>query len=230
MERFEAAVAALQDGQPSRMQVDGLAGALAEALGASGWTVCATARRGDAQRLVPLVDGEPSGVSEFTRAVTRAQSEPFGRVLVASRLPVAWPRAEAAPSWLRGIDALPGIAPGIGFPVITEAGRSGAVLFAGGPAVVDGGLLLAAHNACHALFEAACRLKAGRPGRRPSMSAREIECLRLTAHGLTSDQIASRLGLSVHTANRYLSNTVEKLDAANRMHAVAKALRAGLID
>ena len=38
------------------------------------------------------------------------------------------------------------------------------------------------------------------------------------------------LKLSVHTANQYLTNTTQKLDAVNRMHAVAKALRMGLIE
>ena len=32
------------------------------------------------------------------------------------------------------------------------------------------------------------------------------------------------------SANQYLSNTTQKLNAVNRMHAVAKALRLGLID
>ena len=43
-------------------------------------------------------------------------------------------------------------------------------------------------------------------------------------------EIAKRLGLSVHTANQYLANTTQKLNAVNRVHAVAKALRKGLID
>lgn len=64
----------------------------------------------------------------------------------------------------------------------------------------------------------------------PAMSRRELECLNLTAEGLTSEEIAKKLGLSVHTANQYLINTTQKLNAVNRVHAVAKALRAGLID
>jgi DNA-binding CsgD family transcriptional regulator len=62
------------------------------------------------------------------------------------------------------------------------------------------------------------------------MSRRELECLSLTADGQTSEEIAARLGLSVHTANQYLTNSTQKLNAVNRMHAVAKALRMGLID
>ena len=62
------------------------------------------------------------------------------------------------------------------------------------------------------------------------LSARELECLRLTAEGLTSEEISLKLGLSIHTANQYLGNAARKLNAVNRMHAVAKALRTGLID
>jgi DNA-binding CsgD family transcriptional regulator len=57
-----------------------------------------------------------------------------------------------------------------------------------------------------------------------------MECLKLTARGLTSEDIARQLGLSVHTANQYLASTTQKLDATNRIHAVAKAMRLGLID
>ena len=59
---------------------------------------------------------------------------------------------------------------------------------------------------------------------------RELECLKLTANGYTSEEIAQLLKLSVHTANQYLTNTAQKLNAVNRMHAVAKALRMGLIE
>ena len=58
---------------------------------------------------------------------------------------------------------------------------------------------------------------------------RELECVRLTANGMTSEQIAAALKLSVHTANQYLTNSTQKLNAANRVHAVAKALKLGLI-
>ena len=87
------------------------------------------------------------------------------------------------------------------------------------------------HARAHALFDA---LPEAQPARTapdlPAVSPRELQCLRLTADGLTSDDIARRLGLSVHTANQYLANVAEKLNAANRVHAVAKALREGLIE
>ncbi len=44
------------------------------------------------------------------------------------------------------------------------------------------------------------------------------------------EDIARILGLSVHTANQYLTSAGAKLDAVNRMQAVAKAIRLGLIE
>ena len=66
-------------------------------------------------------------------------------------------------------------------------------------------------------------------GDRPAMSNRELDCLRLTADGKTSEEIAAMLGLSMHTATQYLTSAAQKLDAVSRTHAVAKALRLGLI-
>ncbi|TGU67737.1 helix-turn-helix transcriptional regulator, partial [Mesorhizobium sp. M1C.F.Ca.ET.144.01.1.1] len=59
---------------------------------------------------------------------------------------------------------------------------------------------------------------------------RELECLKLTANGNTSEEIAKLLKLSVHTANQYLTQSTQKLNAVNRNQAVAKALRLGLIE
>ena len=84
------------------------------------------------------------------------------------------------------------------------------------------------HGRCFALFEAVARIGLGRPDELPAMSRRELECLKLTSRGHTSEEIAKLLKLSVHTANQYLTQTTQKLNAVNRMHAVAKALRLGL--
>jgi len=62
------------------------------------------------------------------------------------------------------------------------------------------------------------------------LSARERECLHWTASGKTSSEIAIILGLSEHTVNHYLSAVCQKLGAANRAHAVARAIRSGILD
>ena len=58
----------------------------------------------------------------------------------------------------------------------------------------------------------------------------QASILKLTANGYTSEAIARLLKLSVHTANQYLTQCAQKLNAVSRTQAVAKALRLGLID
>lgn len=62
-----------------------------------------------------------------------------------------------------------------------------------------------------------------------ALSRKELECLRWAADGKTSSEIAIITGLSEHTVNHYLIFACNKLNAVNRAHAVAKAIRAGII-
>lgn len=66
-----------------------------------------------------------------------------------------------------------------------------------------------------------------RPGQQ--LSARERECLTWTAEGKTSEEIAIILHLSAHTVNHYLKSAATKLNAVNRLQAVARAIRLGLL-
>lgn len=118
---------------------------------------------------------------------------------------------------------------GIALPVCTERGQQGLAVFLGVAIDADEDTLADVHARCHALFSTVASLRPIDGDLNRRMSKRELECLKLTANGLTSEEIARELGLSVHTANQYLLNTTQKLNAVNRIHAVAKALRAGLI-
>ncbi len=62
------------------------------------------------------------------------------------------------------------------------------------------------------------------------LSEREIACLQMAGDGLTSEEVAERLGLSVHTVNAYLGAATTKLDSVNRIQAIAKAIRLGYIN
>ncbi len=63
---------------------------------------------------------------------------------------------------------------------------------------------------------------------RPHLTAREIECLRLTADGNGAGEIASILGISPHTARDYLKSARFKLECATSTQAVSKAVKLGL--
>jgi|AraplaMF_Col_mMF_1032025.scaffolds.fasta_scaffold00132_28 LuxR family transcriptional regulator len=62
------------------------------------------------------------------------------------------------------------------------------------------------------------------------LTARERECLRLTAQGMTAKQIAHKLGRAVGTINLHLNLAIRKLGAKNRTQAVARAAHYRLLD
>ena len=62
-----------------------------------------------------------------------------------------------------------------------------------------------------------------------SLTPRELDVLRLSAEGLTSAQIAKRLGISARTANQHIDNVADKLGTRNRTHTVAEIVRRGLL-
>jgi len=66
-------------------------------------------------------------------------------------------------------------------------------------------------------------------GPREKLSARELECLRWSAAGKSSDEIAIILNISSHTVVSYLKSAMRKLDSVNRMQAVARACRFRLL-
>jgi DNA-binding NarL/FixJ family response regulator len=61
------------------------------------------------------------------------------------------------------------------------------------------------------------------------LTTRELEVLRLVAHGLTNQAIAEKLFVSDHTVHRHLANILNKLSVSSRAAAVAQAARRGLL-
>jgi DNA-binding NarL/FixJ family response regulator len=62
------------------------------------------------------------------------------------------------------------------------------------------------------------------------LSPREIEVLRLVADGLMNREIGVMLFKSSETIKSHVTNILRHLEARDRAHAVAIALRAGIID
>ncbi|MBM4396702.1 MAG: response regulator transcription factor [Deltaproteobacteria bacterium] len=63
----------------------------------------------------------------------------------------------------------------------------------------------------------------------PVLSHRELEILRLLAHGYTYQNVAARLGLSGHTIHSHLRNVYRKLQVNSRSEAVWEAVRRRLL-
>ena len=61
------------------------------------------------------------------------------------------------------------------------------------------------------------------------LTARERECLQWAAVGKSEWEISQILGISEHTSEKHLLNAKSKLGAANRVQAVAEAIRRGYI-
>ncbi len=61
------------------------------------------------------------------------------------------------------------------------------------------------------------------------LTKREKQCLFWACEGKTAWEISKIIEVSVSTANFHLKNSMEKLSASNRQHAVAKALMYGIV-
>ena len=86
--------------------------------------------------------------------------------------------------------------------------------------------------AMEAEFSAQPRLRRPEPARTAraiTLSKREQEVLQWAAEGKSEWEIGLILGVSEHTADKFIRSARMKLHAENRTHAVAQALRLGLI-
>lgn len=62
----------------------------------------------------------------------------------------------------------------------------------------------------------------------PELTDREREVLWLLAQGLSNQEVAERMGISLKTARNHVSNILARLQVADRTAAVARARAAGL--
>jgi DNA-binding NarL/FixJ family response regulator len=64
---------------------------------------------------------------------------------------------------------------------------------------------------------------------RRSLSAREVDVLRLVAKGFGNKEIANRLNIAEVTVKLHVSHMLEKLEAKDRTEATTIALQRGII-
>jgi DNA-binding NarL/FixJ family response regulator len=76
---------------------------------------------------------------------------------------------------------------------------------------------------------AAAALIANRRDHSRPLTQREREVLRLLADGMTNEQMGAELSISPQTVRTHVQKAMDKLDAQNRVQAVATALRESLI-
>ena len=90
--------------------------------------------------------------------------------------------------------------------------------------------ILLAHEPAWEQFRAELRsflspVEASTPAGLPELSDREVEVLALVAEGLSNEEVAARLYLSVRTVERHLSNIYSKLRLSGKAARAAAAAR-----
>ena len=74
--------------------------------------------------------------------------------------------------------------------------------------------------------------RVGKQGGRPpyeTLTARELDVLRLLVRGMRNKEIAARLYVSERTVNFHLANIYQKLNVSGRTEALSKAIEQGLV-
>ncbi|WP_312419037.1 LuxR family transcriptional regulator [Shinella sp.] len=122
-----------------------------------------------------------------------------------------------------------GLTRGAYFPAHNSAGLRGALAFGGTRGALRPDEMAELNAVANLVFTQVLELRARRR-QNVSLSRREIECLSWASAGKTSVEMSEILGLSEYTVNHYLNRATRKLDAVNRVQAVVKAIRAGLLN
>lgn len=118
---------------------------------------------------------------------------------------------------------------GVYFPTYDIKGIKGAVSFAGKRAPLQMNEIAVLHIISVFVFKKLSIFLEEEDGNGPSLTKRELECLSWSAQGKTNAEISVILSISENTVSGYITSTCRKLDASNKVHAVAQALRLGLI-
>ena len=73
------------------------------------------------------------------------------------------------------------------------------------------------------------RLRHNPRGLGTDLTPREMETLQLLAQGMSNQQMAEKLVLSLHTVRNHVQNVITKMGAHSKLEAVATAVREGII-
>lgn len=171
-----------------------------------------------------LIASSPIALRQYGAALTASS---VARRAATAHRPFAWTSVEERLPGLSGRHA------GISIPVQDHAAGPGLVALIGQDydlaralATSAAGLLsLAAVD----LHQSALNTLRPASASGSTLTSREIECLRLAALGRTVAETGEALGITSRTVEFHLKNVTEKLDATNKIHAVAIAVSRGLV-
>ncbi|SER93284.1 helix-turn-helix transcriptional regulator [Rhizobium sp. NFR03] len=189
------------------------------------------------RKLTCVLDNWGTAAEEMTHDVVSTYGDEMKQHLDISLLPLLWNGADNRQT-AETIDfdrfvlrlklrTLPYA--GIAFPVRLGAQGNGYVAFMAPSLDLTSEVILDLHGrSCHVMTDLfAADERRLQPAE--ALSEREIGCLQMAGDGYISEEIAEKMGLSVHTVNAYLGAATAKLDSVNRIQAIAKAIRLGYI-
>ena len=198
-------------------------------------------RRGVTMVLGADGDFEIEDVDDGDQAIERMADDPFDVVLLDVRMP--------GRSGVEVCAEIKAIAPSTGIIMLTasdeeadlyesiRAGASGYLLKDGSTydqvaeavRVVAGGQSLISPAMATKLLDEFVQMSRD-PVQTTSLTARELEVLRLVARGMSNRDIAKELFISENTVKNHFRNILEKLQMKSRMEAAMYAVRSKLID
>ncbi len=121
-----------------------------------------------------------------------------------------------------------GYTEGMAIPLRSAAGALGLVAFGGGRSPLTDIEQITLTFLGHTAFEAAERIESPNELKIPPiLTAREIECLMLVAHGHSDRRIGTLLGVTEPTVRFHIGNAKTKLSASSRTHLAALAVTFG---
>ncbi len=119
---------------------------------------------------------------------------------------------------------------GVSAPIVQDKDVAGALHFSGKHALPpkhEAGL----HAIAYMLFASFRTVRdLDDPAHRATLTPREKEVMVQSSLGLTSPEIALKLGLAERTVNQHIENVAFKFGTKNRIHTVANLLRMNLLD
>lgn len=146
-----------------------------------------------------------------------------------------WRRTDEGTSGPDAIRVMRDVAPGIGIVAIGRKPDRNAIALAMKSGALGFVSALSSPDVIHAAVSAAADGErfvepASKGGATRALTRRQIEVLQHLADGASTELTARRLGLSQQTVQTHTKSILARLDATGRAHAVALAIRAGLID
>ncbi|WP_136659728.1 helix-turn-helix transcriptional regulator [Nitratireductor sp. XY-223] len=199
-------------------------------LGADGYVVCRVNRfaSSNSQRITVVL----SSVDRQMRKTLATIGPAIEAHMEWSLLPFTWQGEEGAAAsgpFVEELSVGDTSVAGVGFPVKLGIMGNGFALFFGSGLDLVGDRVVEFHRDTYRIMRELLTLDVQRISPHQNLNDRELQCLQLAADGHKSEAIAEELALSVHTVNAYLGFAATKLDAVNRIQAIAKAIRLGLI-